>query len=146
MPDPTIIPRLQKLNMPPQSYNPFRQPKNMPEITCDACGSFRETIGYSAIHGVIKTHVLCGECRALVFRQRCAMCRQFAETTRIRMEDAYGCGYYEDFCDDCAADDNAMIERGKCDVAYVRRNYERVTDLIAVEEAIQREREKHMKG
>lgn len=146
MSDPNIIPRLQKLNMPPSDYYPYHQPVTIPEVTCDACGSFEKVHRFTVVIGVTESYALCDVCYRQVFRHRCAMCRQYAETVRIRVEDAYGCGYYERFCARCAADDNAMIERGKCELANARCNNERVTDLMSIDEALQRQREQRMKG
>ena len=57
------------------------------------------------------------------------------------MQDAHGHGCYRQICDDCAADDNMMVERGKCELANARTNYERVTDLTMADEMIRRQRE-----
>lgn len=57
------------------------------------------------------------------------------------MRDAHGHGYYGQICDACAADDNMMVERGKCEIANARANYDRVTDLTGVDEMIRRQRE-----
>lgn len=132
--------------MPPTNYYPYHQPVTMPEVTCDACGSFEKVHRFTVVIGVTERYALCDVCYRQVFRHQCAMCRQFVETERIRVRDAYGCAYYERFCARCAADENAMIERGKCGLANTRRNNERVTDLISIEEAIQREREQRKKG
>jgi len=82
---------------------------------------------------------------AQAIRHRCAMCRQHVPTRAVRFQDAYGNGYYEQICDVCAADENMMHDRGKCELAHARTNYERVTDMTGVDEMIRRHREK-MKG
>lgn len=78
---------------------------------------------------------------AKAIRHRCAMCRQYVPTQSVRFQDAHGHAYREEICDACAADENMMYERGKCGLANARANYERVTDLIKVDEAIRRQRQ-----
>lgn len=145
MADPSIIPRLQKLNL-NFTLRPWWACANHPSVTCDACGSCKGVDTFEVVIGVSETFALCVECAATAFRYPCEMCRKFTETKLVRLADMFGETHYARLCVPCGADENMLHDRGKCELANTRRNYERITDMSAVEEMLQRQRAAKMKG
>lgn len=86
--------------------------------------------------------LLCVPCWAEVCRPRCAICKSTQNVERESIRDAHGFYMRIPVCARCASNENMLRDYGRCQLANVPQNNERITPEMMDDELLRKEREK----